>query len=418
MKSKGGGAPSEAAHCISVLLDILKSLELLLRQLRELERQWHDETRIALEKKMEAALNERLLRPIQQLWHEICGAFASAVSPHGVNCAVREGIWDELAHQCVQLLFFRSIYEYAVAKLSGLTLAAESQTVTNYHCIGWLLKERENIWASAEWQITSEWLKGFVKHLLHAAAYREESEGVHLGHLEKIVALAKETFQEFSAQGKQKYSRGVDPLTSDGKSDEDAFEVERMRREYLKFFRESCIGLAGDLLSLVRQKDVSRSSSPGNCHVEVEKSTSEDEGRMGAAAVSDSDGDAGVLSSFPLIAGEDRWVFFRVRPNDSPTLTVDEVACQVSAFYEIHNTAKFPMAAVLAEGYGDDYAELFDALECRYFIPKKSIASVQPEVVIDISENLPDERRVHFHGGPVVKTVFGSDTRDSGCFFM
>ncbi|EKF37832.1 hypothetical protein MOQ_001970 [Trypanosoma cruzi marinkellei] len=418
MKSKGGRAPSEAAYCISVLLDMLKSLELLLQQLRELESQRHDEIRITLEKRMEEVLKERLPKIIQQLWDEICEAFASAASSHGVNCAAREELWDELAHQCVQFPFFRSIYEYAVAALSGRTLAAKSHMVTNYHCIERLLKERENMWASAEWQITSEWLKGFIKHLLLAAAYREESEGVHLGHLEKSVALVKETFQEFNSQGKQKYTRGVDALTSGGVSDGDAFELERIRREYLKFFREACIGVAGDLLSLVRQKDFLQSPSSGNCHVEMEKNTSEGEEKMGAAAVSDSDADAGILSSPPLIAGEDRWVFFRVHPNDSPTLTVNEVACQVFAFYEIHNTAKSPMAAVLAEGYGDDYAELFDALECRYFIPKRSDASVRPEVAIEVSENLPDERRFHFHGEPAVRTAIESDTRDSGCFVM
>ncbi|ESL07526.1 hypothetical protein TRSC58_04784 [Trypanosoma rangeli SC58] len=414
----GGTTPSGAAYYISVTHDALTTLGSLLQQLGELDTQKRVESRVALETKMNKVMQERLSWLIQQLWREICLVLTPVTSSQGRDCIMRVELWDELAYQCVQLSFFRSIYQFLTAVLSGQALTSACDTPTKQHCVEWLLKEREHIWESAEGRYICEWLRGLVKNTLPAAVNLEEHEVVRLRQLAEGVALSKDASWEPSSEPIQQHSSEFGAHPTFGETNGDAINEERIRQVYLKFLRVACTDLAEDLLSLVRQKGFSQPPIPAETYVEIETVTGGDEEKAGAVDYCNDSGSVGPSAAAALMAGNDRWAFFRIRPNDNPTLTVEEVAGQVRAFYEIYNPAKTPLASILAEGYGDDYADLFDSLELRYFIPKASNVSEEPGITPDAFHNPPNETSVHVYGEPVVAADVEGDVHASTCLSM
>ncbi|RNE99547.1 uncharacterized protein Tco025E_08986 [Trypanosoma conorhini] len=418
MRSNGGAAPSEAAYYISVTQDVLNKLDTLLLQIDRLETQHSAESRDALETKMIRVLQDRLPRLIQQLWQEICLVLTPFASSQGGECISREEIWDELAYQCAQLSFFKSIYRFATAVLSGEALEGASDTPTKCRCLERLLKERQHIWASAEGQLIREWLRGFVKKVLFAAASPAETEGVSLYQLGESVALRQDAPWKLKPEGLRETPQEIGAHPVFVVPDGDAIDVERMRQEFLRLLRAACLDVGEELLSLVRQKGLSQPTFPTETHLWVGTDTSGDEKKMETAAPCHDNAGVGPLAPAALIAGNDRWVFFRTRPNDDPALTVDEVAGQVRAFYEIYNAAKAPLASVLAEGYGDDYADLFDSLEFRYLIPKTSILSVAQELAPGVSDTPPTETSVHVHEETAVVADEESGVPASTCLLM
>ncbi|RNF01272.1 hypothetical protein TraAM80_07125 [Trypanosoma rangeli] len=419
MWHNGGTTPSEAAYYTSVMHDALTTLGSLQQQLDKLDTHEHVEVRVALETKMNKVLQEHLPRLIQQLWREICLVLTPVASSQGRDCIMRVELWDELVYQCAQLSFFRSIYQFLTAVISGRVLTSACDTPTKDHCIKWLMKEREHIWESAEGRYICEWLRGLVKNTLPAAVDLEENEVVRLHQLAESVALSKDALWEPCSERIQQHSFEFGAHPTFIETNRDAINEEHIRQEYLKFLRAACTDLAEDLLSLVRQKGFSQSPFPTETHVGIETVTSGNEERTGAVDYCNGSGGVGPFAAAALIAGDDRWAFFRIHPNDDPTLTVEEVADQVRAFYEIYNSAKTPLASILAEGYGDDYADLFDSLELHYFIPKVSNVSVEELCIApDAFDNPPKETSVHVHGEPVVAAGVEGGARGGTCLSM
>ncbi|KEG10896.1 hypothetical protein DQ04_03171000 [Trypanosoma grayi] len=406
---------SEAVYYISVTKDVLSQLDSLLQQLHDFNSSNRKGSSDVIEKKINRVLHERLPKLLQQLWQEICMSVEASSSADGAVSPPQGCKRNEVAEHCFELSFLRSVYRFIMATLSSDAPLDGSGIATMRHRrISQLLKVCESTRSASELQQLRGWLDCFVEQLLLTGMNLDKGAGSDLARLEETIAQSKGALRDSNPSPNRDYRR-LSLVTGSIELDMDAFDEEKIRQEHLKLLRAACISVADKLIVCVKQKDAV-SMSPTRMHAGMKTLTSSStdvltNGGGGGAVVLNGEG--------RLTAGDERWVFFRVRPNDTPPLSVDEVASQVRAFYEVYNVTKAAMAPVLADRYGGDYADLFDALEYRYCftMPTRKVA-VSASPVGTAAEGNMDIGTWKAGSKEVLESQFENGDRSSGCLVM
>ncbi|ORC90858.1 uncharacterized protein TM35_000072820 [Trypanosoma theileri] len=369
--------PSEAWYYVCVTQDVLTQLDALLQQLDQKKESTKTDEYNVVEKKVNRVLHERLPKLLQQLWQEICVGITAVLKAHTAQPSHEEKMWSELGEQCSQLSLLRSLYRFIMAALSGKAMSNGGGTIVEVRGIARLLYLRGCVLSSSEGQELKQWMIDFVLELYKTIFTQVENGNARFDELQKKITVCKETFRESSSyqsqqqqqrqhQQQQEPHQGIGSSNVNLEAEVGSCSDEEICKEHLKFLRAACIGLADDLITFLRQQTLEdlQSSPPLK-----EKNDGDDNIQPNLSASEPTDTVVeltGVVKDSHLTAGADRWVFFRIRPNDSPPLTLEEVSLQVRNFYDVYNAEKSSMAFAFADGYGEDYTDLFDALEYRY----------------------------------------------------
>ncbi|KAH9579966.1 hypothetical protein LSM04_005185 [Trypanosoma melophagium] len=379
--------PSEASYYVCVTHDLLMQLDSLLEQLSKQGNSNNPEDYIMMEKKINRIIHERLPKLLQQLWQEICLGVTASLKAHTSNTSQNEMIWTEIGEQCSQLSIFRSNYRFIMAALSGKAMSHKSGTIVEIRSMARLLQLREYALASDEGQQWKQWMRDFVMELYQTVLNSIQNGNVGIDEVQRKITVCKETIRGSSSQQQQQPSppqqiQQNHRLISSNinlEAEVESYSDEEICKEHLKFLRAACIGLADDLINFLKPHILTSQSSPSleeqKCNdvkstlSDSEKKTTNEERTTTEGKITTVAELSVVVKDSDLTFGADRWVFFRTRPNDTPPLTLDEVAQQVRGFYAVYNAEKSNMAIALADGYGEDYTDLFDSLEYRYCFP-------------------------------------------------